>query len=221
MNCRSGDVGTARAAAARAASIGIRVLRGWRHEPCTGRLLSSVGADGSIRKPSSDSRPSSGVKSSKMIRDNMNDVLLVLQQRRSRRSAAHPSPLNGYCSNLRGQTMVLAIAVSSSSVMKMALPVPGRCRTSTRPPMFTRRRAQASDSSSWRDDAARIEIGAQERHRMRLQRQMQMAIVLDHLLARRHRRQTRVGLELRHARRAQTAAGRPCRRNGCSASHGP
>ena len=49
-------------------------------------------------------------------------------------------------------------------------------------------------------DAARLEVGAQERHRMRLQRQVQMAIVLDHLLARRHRRQMHVGLHLRHRR---------------------
>ena len=39
------------------------------------------------------------------------------------------------------------------------------------------------------DDAAGVEIGAQERHRMRLQRQMQVPVVLDHLLARQHRRQ--------------------------------
>jgi hypothetical protein len=36
--------------------------------------------------------------------------------------------------------------------------------------------------------------------RMRLERQMQMPIILDHLLAGRHRRQMRVGFELVHAR---------------------
>ena len=47
-------------------------------------------------------------------------------------------------------------------------------------------------------DAAPVELAAQERHRMRLQRQMQMPIVLDHLLAEPHRRQRGIGLDLRH-----------------------
>ena len=44
-----------------------------------------------------------------------------------------PITTGRYCSNLRGHTIVLAMPVSSSSVMKMALPLPGRWRTSTRP----------------------------------------------------------------------------------------
>ena len=47
---------------------------------------------------------------------------------------------------------------------------------------------------------APLEFAAQERHRMRLERQMQMPIILDHLLAGRHRRQMRVGLDLVHGR---------------------
>ena len=57
--------------------------------------------------------------------------------------------------------------------------------------MVTRRPCANVGQQFVTNDAARVEIGAQERHRMRLQRQVQMAIVLDHLLARRHRRQMR------------------------------
>ena len=101
-------------------------------------------------------------------------------------------------SNTRGHRIVLAMPVSSSSVMKMALPVPGRWRTSTRPATVTMRPGRHLGQQLVPHDAARVEIGAQERHRMRLQRQMQVAIVLDHLLARQHRRQRDVRLELRH-----------------------
>ena len=82
------------------------------------------------------------------------------------------------------------------------------------------RHASAGDNVGQKlvpDDAARIEVGAQERHRMRLQRQMQMPVILDHLLARQHRRQTRRRARARPWRRARTAADRPCRRRGCSA----
>ena len=47
---------------------------------------------------------------------------------------------------------------------------------------------------------------------MRLQRQMQMTIILDHLLARQHRGQMRIGLELPAYSRARTAGDRPGRR---------
>ncbi len=57
--------------------------------------------------------------------------------------------------------------------------------------MVTRRPGVSVGQKLVAHDAARVEIAAQERHRMRLQRQVQMAIVLDHLLARQHRRQMR------------------------------
>ena len=108
-------------------------------------------------------------------------------------------------------------AVSSSSVAKMTpLAVPGRWRTSTRPPTVTRRPGRHAGQLLVAQDAARVEIGAQERHRMRLQRQMQMPVILDHMLAGQHRRQMRVGLDLRPWSRAQTAADRPCRRRGAA-----
>ena len=47
-------------------------------------------------------------------------------------------------------------------------------------------------------DPAHRKIAAQKRDRMRLQRQMQMPIILDHLLARGHFRQIDVRFELRH-----------------------
>ena len=109
-----------------------------------------------------------------------------------------PSTTGRKRSKIRGHTIVLAMAVSSSSVMKMTLPWPGRCRTSTRPATVTRRPDGILTKRSWRENAARGKIGAQEGYRMRLQRQMQAPIVLDHMLARQHRRQSRVGLQLRH-----------------------
>ena len=109
-----------------------------------------------------------------------------------------PITTGRYCSNLRGQMMVLAMPVSSSSVMKMALPV-ARPLTHQHDPADGDAPARLDGGKQLvAHDAARIEIAAQERHRMRLQRQMQMAIILDHLLARQHRRQMRVGLHLRH-----------------------
>ena len=41
-------------------------------------------------------------------------------------------------SKFRAQMMMLATALSSSRVRKMALPLPGRCRTSTSPATVTR-----------------------------------------------------------------------------------
>ena len=43
-------------------------------------------------------------------------------------------------------------------------------------------------------DAAGVEIGAQELRRMRAQRQAQEAVVVDHFLAQRHGRKRHVGL---------------------------
>ena len=62
------------------------------------------------------------------------------------------------------------------------------------------------------DDPQGLEVAAHEAHRMRLQRQRQEAIIVDHLLADRHRRQRRVGLGLQVAGRRLLEQRQPLRR---------
>ena len=66
------------------------------------------------------------------------------------------------------------------------------------------------------ENAPTIEAFPQERQRMGLQRKMQMAIILDHLFARRHRRQMGVGFAVgksgaREQRQIVLVAGAPQR----------
>ena len=94
--------------------------------------------------------------------------------------------------------------VSSSRVMKVTLPAPGRWRTRTMPatwtlravlePLRARRRATMPRRSS---------SGAQEGERMGAQRELDGAIILDHLAALGQRRQRHLGLA---ASRASAAA---------------
>ncbi len=50
------------------------------------------------------------------------------------------------------------------------------------------------------ENAAAVEFAAQERDRVRLERQMQMTVVLDHVLADEHGRQGDIGFERRRGR---------------------
>ena len=78
------------------------------------------------------------------------------------------------------------------------LAVPGRWRISTMPAMVTPAPGRCLRQRRRCAGSPRIEIGAQERDRMRVQRQLQMPVILDDLFARRHRRQCDVGLHLGH-----------------------
>src|SRR3977135_3313783 len=95
-------------------------------------------------------------------------------------------------SNVLDQTMILATDVSSSMVMKMTpLAEPGRWRMVTRPETVTRAPEGLARKSSLRMRPRRArpgEVGAQERCRMRAQRQLEKAVVVDDLLAQRHER---------------------------------
>ena len=98
-------------------------------------------------------------------------------------------------SNTFGQTMTLATALSSSMVMNTTpLAEPGRCRQVTRPEMRTRVSLAMPREGLVAQDAAAVEISAQELRRMRPQRQMEKAIVVDDFLAQRHGRKRDVGL---------------------------
>ena len=144
-----------------------------------------------------------------LVGDDMDDAALALHLAGDGDEAA-PSTTGRNVSNIFGQTMMLAMSVSSSRVMKMTpLAVPGRWRTRTRPETVTRRPFGRSRSVCVVDDAARGELRAQERDRVRLQRQAEEAVVVDHMLAERHRRQGEVRLACgcRRARRRRTAAG--------------
>ena len=67
-----------------------------------------------------------------------------------------PSTARRFFSNTLGQTMMLAMPVSSSSVAKITpVAVPGRCRTSTSPAVCTIRPAGAVTSCSARRNPCR------------------------------------------------------------------
>ena len=115
-----------------------------------------------------------------------------------------PSTIARKRSNAFGQTMTLAMPASSSSVMKMTpLAVPGRWRTSTRPATVDPLAVPDRGKRVGAQDSARGEAGAHERGRMGLQGQRQAPVVLDHMRAERHRRQSRVRLGF--ARRSRVA----------------
>ena len=85
--------------------------------------------------------------------------------------------------------MMLATPFSSSSVRKIALPLPGRCRTRTSPATETRLPVRHRGQPRIGRDADAIEPLAQERHGMRLQRKAERAVIVDDMLAERHDRQ--------------------------------
>ncbi len=92
-----------------------------------------------------------------------------------------------YCSITFGHTTILAMPVSSSSVMKTTpLALPGRCRTSTTPAQRTRRLSLRVVDVLAGDDALSREPLAQEFHRVALQRQPDGLVIGDHLLRQRH-----------------------------------
>ena len=75
-----------------------------------------------------------------------------------------PITTGRYVSNARAHTMVLAMPVSSSSVMKITpLAVPGRWRTSTSPATVTRSPLRMPGNSSWRRMPRAVELATQER----------------------------------------------------------
>ena len=92
-------------------------------------------------------------------------------------------------SKMRCQTIALAMPVSSSSVMKVTLPSPGRWRTRTMPATWTFAPSFSAGERGAGSDAAPVELGAQEGERMGAQRELDGAIILDHLAALGHRRQ--------------------------------
>ncbi len=94
-----------------------------------------------------------------------------------------------------GQTIRLAMPISSSSVMKITpCAVPGRWRTSTSPATATRSPLFSVASASLRLTPRASRRRAHEGDRMGLERQRQATIVLDDMGAERHRRQPGVGL---------------------------
>ena len=134
------------------------------------------------------SADSQGVRSSILLGDDMDDTRFRLQP------AGHPDELRahhdrpGTARNCAAQTMMLATPFSSSRVRKMALPLPGRCRTRTRPATETRLPPRTVASRAFGVTPRAIEPLAQEGDRMRLQRQAERAVVVDDMLAERHRR---------------------------------
>ena len=96
-------------------------------------------------------------------------------------------------------------------VMKMALPAPGRCRTRTRPPMVVRRPGKIEGSTSWRTMPRASKSQRRNDTGCAFSDEMQMAIVLDHLLARRASRADARPAQAPACRRARTAADCPCR----------
>jgi hypothetical protein len=103
------------------------------------------------------------------------------------RSRVAPSAARRKRSRIWGQTIRLAIPVSSSMVMKTTpLALPGRCRISVMPaidqPPVDR---QMGEFGGGHQTFPR-EIGAQKGERVTLQGQTQARVILDDMLAQRH-----------------------------------
>ena len=112
-------------------------------------------------------------------------------------------------SKMRCQTIALAMPVSSSRVMKVTLPLPGRWRTRTMPATWTLSPSFSSREPAAGRDPAPLQLRAQEGERMGAQRELDGAIILDHLAALGHRRQRHFGLLRRAPRRRRTRAAAP------------
>ena len=97
-------------------------------------------------------------------------------------------------SKMRCQTMALAMPVSSSSVMKVTLPAPGRWRTRTMPAIRTLSPSFSAPSPAAGVIAAPVQRGTQEGERVGAQGELDGAVILDHLAALGHRRQRHFGL---------------------------
>ncbi len=126
-----------------------------------------------------------------------------------------------FCAKTFGQTMMLAMSVSSSRVMKTTpLAVPGICRISTRPATVTRLSCGRSVArcSALGMAPRRVSRSRKKLHRMRLQRQAGRRVILHHMLAERHWRQgdLRLGKSsslMCGASSGSGAAGLSCRRS--------
>ena len=101
-----------------------------------------------------------------------------------------------FFSNTLGQTTMLTMPVSSSSVRKITpLAVPGRWRTSTRPATLTRRPASlSSQCAALVMTPRRARLLAEEGDRVRLQRQGDGGVVVHDVLAQRRLRQVDAAL---------------------------
>ena len=167
---------------------------------CPGRRTSSARASGSMTSPGVACIRLGGEDGEHRrqildpVGDDMDDAALALHLAGDGDEArAEHDGRN--CSNTFGQTTMLAMSVSSSMVMKMTpLAVPGRWRTRTSPATVTRRAVPRIAERLAGDDATRREPRAEEGDRVRLQRQAEIAVVVDDMLADRHRRQGEIRL---------------------------
>ena len=121
-------------------------------------------------------------------------------------------------SKMRCQQIALAMPVSSSTVRKVTVPVPGRWRMRTMPATWTLSPSLSSLSPAAGDDAASLQVRTQEGDRMGAQRKLHGAIILDHLAPVAERRQhhfrlpaPRVGRGEERQRRAAEPAHPPQR----------
>ena len=106
------------------------------------------------------------------------------------RSRVAPSAARRKRSRIGGQTIRLAIPVSSSMVMKTTpLALPGRWRISTIPAIASRRSTGRSGEVGGGDQPLAGELGAQKGQRMALQAEAEAGVILDDMLAQRHLRQ--------------------------------
>src|SRR5580704_17774536 len=97
-------------------------------------------------------------------------------------------------SKTEGQTMILALAPSSSKVMNMTpLAEPGIWRTRIRPAMEMRRPLGASRKTGARRKAALSQALAQKGNRVRAQAQALAVVVFDDLAAPSHDRESHRG----------------------------
>jgi len=111
------------------------------------------------------------------------------------RSRVAPSAARRKRSRLAGQTIRLAIPVSSSTVMKttpFALPgaLPDQHDPGDRQPPVDRQMGEVGGG----DQALAGEIGAQKGEQVTLQSQAQARVILHDMLAQRHLRQQRHGM---------------------------
>ena len=124
-------------------------------------------------------------RSCTLLDDQMNDAVGAAAPVPRHPSIVAPRIARRFCSKTDGQTIRLALAVSSSSVMNMTpLAEPGICRTSTSPAMEIRLPFAAVRKARHGVIALLGEALAQKRERMRAQAKARAAVILDDFAAR-------------------------------------